>query len=355
MRITFVLPFASLAGGTRVVADYAAELVARGHGVTVVSQPAPRESQLARFFRRIRNPGYQGRVWHATPLLDFLGSRHVILDRPRPVTDADLPDGDVIIATWWETAEWVARLSASKGRKFQLLQDYEMFPHLPVERVAASLRLPLRKLAVSGYIRDKVRQNHGINDIPVLPNSINLNLFKAPPRRKNDVLRVGFLYNDAPRKNLGLALKSVEAARRLCPDLRILSFGSEPVLAHLPLPEGSEYRRKPPQAEISAIYSACDLWLFTSNHEGFGLPILEAMACRTPVLATRAGAAPDLIDGQNGLLLDSDPEAFASAISRFHAMSDREWQGFSDAASQTAFNHRIGPAADRLISCLTAA
>ena len=79
------------------------------------------------------------------------------------------------------------------------------------------------------------------------------------------------------------------------------------------------------------------------------------MACRTPVLATRAGAAPDLIDGRNGLLLDTDPQAFATAIARFHAMLDAEWQGFSAAAWQTARHHRIGPATDRLILCLVAA
>lgn len=349
MKITFVLPFASLAGGTRVVADYAAELTARGHVVTVVSQPDERKGTgiLALLGRGkpARKP---------TPLLAFLGPRHVVLDRPRPVTDADLPDADVVIATWWETAEWVAALSPAKGRKFQLLQDYEMFPHLPVERVAASLRLPLRKLAVSAYIRDMVQANHGIGDIAVLPNSVDLTLFDAPPRHKNAVLRVGFLYNPSPRKNLSLALNALRAARTQFPDLQALSFGGLPSPDH-PLPGWIRYHQTPPQAELARLYAACDLWLFTSRHEGFGLPILEAMACRTPVLATRAGAAPDLIDGRNGLLLDTDPQAFATAIARFHAMLDAEWQGFSAAAWQTARHHRIGPATDRLILCLAAA
>ena len=93
-----------------------------------------------------------------------------------------------------------------------------------------------------------------------------------------------------------------------------------PVDKRYPLPRGAQYRQRPPQAQIAAIYAACDLWLFTSRNEGFGLPLLEAMACRTPVLATRAGAAPDLIDGCNGVLLDSDPAAFAAEIARFHGM-----------------------------------
>lgn len=350
MKITFVLPFASLAGGTRVIADYAAELAARGYEVTVVSQPDDRKrtgllARLGRGGKPARTP---------TPLLDFLGPRHIVLDRPRPVTDADLPDADAVIATWWETAEWVAALSPAKGRKFQLLQDYEMFPHLPADRVAASFRLPLRKLAVSEYIRDMVRHHHDVQDIAVLPNSVDLTLFDAPPRPKSRPLRVGFLYNPSPRKNLPLALDAIRAARAELPDLRAASFGGPPS-PHHPLPAWVQYRRNPPQSDIAAIYAACDLWLFTSRNEGFGLPILEAMACRTPVLATRAGAAPDLIDGRNGLLLDADPQAFAAAIARFHAMPDAEWQDFSTAAWQRARGHRIGPATDRLISCLAAA
>lgn len=351
MRITFVLPFASLAGGTRVVANYATELVSRGHQVTVVSQPGlPAWTRLRMRLRRF------GKDTHPkpSPLLDVPGLRHIILDRQRPVTDADLPDADAVIATWWETAEWVARLAPSKGRKFHFLQGYEMFPHQPLDRVAASFHLPLRKFAVSGYIRDMVLQNHGVDGIPILPNPIDLTLFDAPPRARNPRLRVGFLYNTAAYKNPDLALGAITAAQARCPDLEVMAFGEMPVDKRHPLPRGAQYRQRPPQAQIAAIYAACDLWLFTSRNEGFGLPLLEAMACRTPVLATRAGAAPDLIDGSNGVLLDSDPAAFAAEIARFHAMDGTDWRAFSDAAWTTARHHRIGPATDRLLAILNA-
>lgn len=351
MKITFVLPFASLAGGTRVVADYAAELVARGHEVTVVSTPASRPSRLSGMLLKLRHLRRPRGGCDPTPLLDFLGPRHVILPEPRPVTGADLPDADVVIATWWETAEWVADMPPAKGRKFHLLQDYEMFPHLPLERVAASFHLPLKKIAVSGYVRDMIRRHHGIDEIEVITNSVDVTLFDAPPRSRNRVLRLGFVYAPSPRKNLPLALEALRAARAALPDLEALSFGGA-VLPRHPLPDWVRYHQTPRQDLLAGLYAACDLWLFTSHHEGFGLPILEAMACRTPVLATRAGAAPDLIDGRNGLLLDSDPQAFAGAIARFAAMADEEWRGFSDAAWDTARSHRIGPATDRLLAFL---
>ncbi|MGC8714943.1 MAG: glycosyltransferase [Leptodesmis sp.] len=49
-------------------------------------------------------------------------------------------------------------------------------------------------------------------------------------------------------------------------------------------------------------YSACDAWLFPSRYEAVGLPILEAMACRTPVIGTPAGIAPEMLSDGAGIL-----------------------------------------------------
>ncbi|MBE9475785.1 MAG: hypothetical protein IME92_01495, partial [Proteobacteria bacterium] len=117
MKITFVLPFAGLAGGIRVVAIYAKKLTERGHDVTVISQP-PRIISLVQKIKLILKGREITKKPTTTPLLDFLGEKHVILNRPRPVHNNDIPDSDAVIATWWETAEWVAALGKSKGNKF---------------------------------------------------------------------------------------------------------------------------------------------------------------------------------------------------------------------------------------------
>lgn len=355
MRISFVLPNASLAGGIRVVATYARMLQERGHEVTVVSQPmkaAPKgwKAGLRALLKR-QDKGSKAR----TPLLDFLGPRHRILERWRPVTAEDLPDADVVVATWWRTAEWVAELPPSKGGKFYLVQDYEVFPHLSAERVAATYRLPLTKIAVSGYIRDEIARNHGMQEIHVISNGVDPEQFRAEPRGKSQVPTLGFLYSAAPRKNVRLAIEAIGLARERIPGLRVIVFGASPPRPHLPLPPWVEYHQTPPQSEIPEIYAACDAWLFTSEMEGFGLPILEAMACRTPVLATRAGAAPDLIDGTNGTLLPASAQAFADEILRFARMSGDDWQGYSDAAWQTAQSQSWERATDRLLAIFSAA
>jgi len=98
---------------------------------------------------------------------------------------------------------------------------------------------------------------------------------------------------------------------------------------------------------LKSIYGACTGWLFGSRREGFGLPILEAMACRTPVIATPAGAAPELIDRGGGMLVKpEDPADMARAIEHIHALSETEWRDMSDLAYATAANYTWDDATD---------
>ena len=52
-----------------------------------------------------------------------------------------------------------------------------------------------------------------------------------------------------------------------------------------------------PDELLPAIYSAAEVLAFPSLYEGFGLPILEAMACGTPVVASRASCLPEVAEG----------------------------------------------------------
>src|SRR5437762_10991536 len=137
MRITFVLNHVNLNGGIRVIAIYADRLKKRGHQVTVVTRPRP----VASFKNRIKSL-IKGDGWPVDPntLPDHFDNVDVemrVIESRRPIVDRDVPDGDVVIATWWETAAWVNNLSPAKGAKAYFVQDFGANPWQPLDQLAA--------------------------------------------------------------------------------------------------------------------------------------------------------------------------------------------------------------------------
>ncbi len=342
MRITFVLPHANLSGGTRVVAMYARLLTERGHRVCVVSAPAPGPTLMDRVRAAVgRGPRTVAPAREASHL-DGLGIEHRILDRRRPLRDADAPDADVIVATWWETAEWVMGLSPRKGAGAYFIQHDEtvFFPPDATEgrrRVEATWRLPLHKFAVATWLAELGVQRGLADRIEVVPNAVDHGLFRVGPRGKQTPSTVGFMYSTTRFKGCDTAVAAIAAAREQVRDLRVKAFGLDDPAELIPLPAGTQYVRRPEQARIPGIYASCDAWLFPSRSEGFGLPILEAMACRTPVIGTPAGPAPELLGAGGGVLVRADdPTDMARAIVEVMRMPEGSWRALSAAAFENA-------------------
>lgn len=332
MKITFVLPHCGLAGGIRVISIYAERLRQRGHDLTIVSTPERPVTPRERFrsilrARPIRKPCAGGSHF------DGLQIKHVVIDSDRPITNDDVPDADVVVASWWQTAEWVSRLRESKGAKFHFIQHYEMWGG-PKERVDAVWRLPLHRVVVSKWLKQLAEEQFNDNEVAYIPNSVDHRQFFADVRAKQAVPTLGFIYSTAPFKAVEVAMKAISILRQNVPNLKIVSFGADPPSAMLPLPQGTEFVRCPPQDSIRDIYAKCDVWLCTSRTEGFGLPALEAMACRTPVVATRAGGFEDTVEhGENGFLVPVGNAAMvAQRAQSLLESSPAVWRQFSDAA-----------------------
>jgi glycosyltransferase involved in cell wall biosynthesis len=333
MKITFVLPQVGWAGGIRVVAIYADRLKKRGHEVVVVSTPPEKPSLRQQVKSVLKGRGWIPYQKNLPSFFDSIDVPHKVLERFRPVTDADIPDADVVVATWWETAEWVAALSKAKGAKAYFIQHYEAFDYLPTERVSATWSLPMHKITVAQWLVDLALTRYGDRNVSLVPCSVDTKQFYAPKRSKQLSPTVGMVYSALSWKGSDLALKAFSLAQNKIPNLRLVVFGGESPSPALPLPPGTEYVVQPPQNELKDFYSRCDAWLFSSRSEGFGLPIIEAMACRTPVIGTPLGAAPELLnDGAGILVKPEDPVDMATAIERIVGLSETEWQAMSDAA-----------------------
>jgi glycosyltransferase involved in cell wall biosynthesis len=127
------------------------------------------------------------------------------------------------------------------------------------------------------------------------------------------------VYNLEPRKNLGGLLKAMALLRPQLPDLRLILFGQSGVT-----PEREGLFRDTVRSlgldgilvqcgvlddpELARLYAAGTVFVYPSRYEGFGLPLLEAMACGACVASAAASAMAEVV-GNAGLLTDVDNAA----------------------------------------------
>lgn len=346
MKITFVVPDLNLTGGLRVVGIYSKTLSESGHTVTVLYAP-PRKLT---FKQRIKKLLKQAKSQESpNPYFEHGAARIQKVNFWGKYDINDVPDADVIIATFWVTAEWIDRLPKRKGVKVYFLQHYELHPWLPRERVKATFQNNFKKIVVSDWIRECLEKNEKSRVDHLVLNGVDPIQFHADPRVKNDHLTVGFMYSPREYKGCDIAIEAIREAKTKIPDLKLVVFSSEfPEIEFFEQDYIKVYVR-PAQAELRKIYAECDAWIFSSRKEGFGLPILEAMACRTPVIGTPAGAATSLIKQDNGILLHSfDSDALVKAIMEMNALSNDEWQNLSENAHHLASQYSWQKSSDIL-------
>lgn len=135
------------------------------------------------------------------------------------------------------------------------------------------------------------------------------------------ILHVGTI---EPRKNLVTLLDAWAALRREGAPQRLVIAGRRgwrcgaffARLRELGVEEEVTLPGFVEETDLPALYSAADLFAFPSLYEGFGLPVLEAMACGVPVVCSCTSSLPE-VAGEAALLLDPhDPAAWAGAMGR---------------------------------------
>ena len=325
MRITILSPPPDLSGGQRVVAIYTQQLIAWGHQVGIVCVRPIQHTMVDKLRAVRRGRGWPKRRTIGESHFERLGVPYRVVDHRGPLTDADLPDADVCVATWWSTSLWLRDLSPSKGGKAYFMQDYGA-PGQEWHKVEPTWSLPAKIITISHWLHDRIRRVEPRADVTLAPNGVELEKFTMKRREVNRPIVCGVFYRHLETKRSRMAL---EAFARFHADggegiLRVIGhdeppeeFADAPWLDALG-PIGDE--------QLVEVYQSCDAWLFTSESEGFGLPILEAMACGTPVIASTAGAAPELVPGGGGWLIeDFSAASLADAIRELSQIEPADW------------------------------
>ena len=194
----------------------------------------------------------------------------------------------------------------------------------------------VRLVAVSSLVAAQLKSSFRREDVTVIPNAVDTFRFTPEARMvRRNASRQSLSYaasdfvllligNDWKKKGLDTLLKALALLTDL--PLRALVVGSDepgfyrPLLDQLALQDRVRFEK--PSADVLSFYAAADLYVGPSLEDAFNLPILEAMTCGLPIIASaHAGASEIVRDGETGFIL-RDPQdhlQLAHLIRRIYA------------------------------------
>jgi GT2 family glycosyltransferase len=278
-RIIFVLQTLGYSGGIKIVIEHANRLAKQGFAPEIWSLDASSAWPIDVPTRSFKNY--------------------------RKLTEALEREEAIKVATWWETAAPVWMASIKNGIAVNFIQEIEswFYPDDPDAQrtVIACYRKEFKNLTTSSYNLDEINQL-GLQAVYV-PCGYDDTIYKVDPKIKkkdNVLLAVGRSFF---QKNFTFSLESWKALGDSRPQFWL--FGSEPDMKSLD--SKITYHVKPTDKEVNELYNQAAVFVQTSRHEGFCLPILEAMAAGTPVVCTDAHGNRDFsINGKTCLMVEQD-------------------------------------------------
>jgi glycosyltransferase involved in cell wall biosynthesis len=194
--------------------------------------------------------------------------------------------------------------------------------------VPRSARRADRILTVSERTKRDLVDHYGIAPDKVVVTANGVDPVFTPEGVRRDgspyLLFVGSLQ---PRKD---PLAAIEALSLTNGNLRLVLAGPDKgdrdeaarTASRLGLERRIEFAGHVDKDELAALYRGATCLVFPSRYEGFGLPVVEAMASGTPVVTTTAGALPEVAGDAAILVEPGDPVALAGGIER--AVADQE-------------------------------
>jgi N-acetyl-alpha-D-glucosaminyl L-malate synthase BshA len=361
-----IVCYASIGGSGIIATELGKVLASRGHNVHIVSSEMPVRLgvfQPGLSFHRVETPSYP--VFREPQYLLSLANKIVQVAREEAL--------DVVHAHYavpHATAAYLARqiLASSRptgaprvittlhGTDITLLGADRSYS----ETVAFCIQQSDGVTAVSDSLkRDTIRELGISRDIRVIPNFLDCSANRRlpvpglrarfAPRGEKLLIHVS---NFRPVKRTQKVVEVFAKVRKAIPS-RLLMVGDGPdfhdaVCLARALGVGDDVEFLGEQDQVVPLLSAADVFLVPSAKESFGLAALEAMACGVPVVASRIGGLPELVqDGVNGFVLDLDDlDGMARATLQLmtdSALHERTAEGARRTAEDSFCDSKIVP------------
>lgn len=314
MRIAFLTPHINISGGVKAILEYASRLSKKGHQVTVIC-PLPT-------FANVRLRGRD--IPTAFPkrlLMNLLKYKPYWIDVAADIKyvpswrEEYIPEGDIVVATAWQSAPYVKNYSAQKGKKFYLIQHYETLYHAPnnEEKADETYRFDFRKIVISSWLKKIMKEKfNSESDLLVTP--VDFNQFYPTRNGYNDPKRICMLHHFYNWKGVNDGIKAFEIVRKKYSAIKLLMFG-----AHSGNVGGYyQYYHRPWGSKLKEIYDSCDIFLCPSWREGLGMCSMEAMACKCALVSTDHGGSRDYAFHNETALVSppKNPEKLAENLIR---------------------------------------
>ena len=179
-------------------------------------------------------------------------------------------------------------------------------------------------IAISNFTKREVVRLLGINEkvITVVYQVVDHDLYKPMDKEKckeyfglnPEEKHVLYVASNDEHKRVDLAKAIFEEIRKCRDDVKLIKAGYSERLEG----EGIISMGWIREEDMPKLYNSADVYLHTSEYEGFGLPVLEAMACGVPVVVSNRASLPEIV-GNAGVLIDLDEncvQEFAENILR---------------------------------------
>ena len=286
--VNYLLEDTALYGGVKIVLHQANLLAERGHIVTVVSKgERPRWIPVSARFLQAQS-----------------------------FTAGSLPEADVTVATFWTTIRPAHELAGAHAVHY--CQGFEaIYTHNEAEHPAIleAYSTPIAGWGLSPHLAEILRTRFGRPAI-VVPPAVTRQWRPAWRLGPRKVPRIVVLHPyEADWKGVRTALLTVRRLRELGVGCRLVRISQGPLgAAEKALIEADEFHVNITPDHVASLLRGADLLLAPSwEQEGFGLPVLEAMACGVPVVASEISAFRAYAQGAAALCPPEDVEAFAAA------------------------------------------